>query len=454
MNEHTENAPFDCDVVIVGAGPSGASAAIHLAQGGARVILLEAKKFPRHKLCGEFVSPECAQHFRRLGVAAEMHAASEVRIAETSFYSRRGRKVSVPSAWFGSEPNAMALGLSRSEMDARLLARAREVGVDVREDAQATSVLFHAEGIARGVRYRSTATVAEVRATLTLDATGRARVLGRAAERALRSFAQSNDMTTHTTATTTTTTTTPDRMVRERASLVAFKAHLVGARGLACDDSNAASRESRCEIYFYDGGYGGLNNVEGDVSNVCFIVRAEDVRRCAGDAERVLREVVFRNERARHTLAAARAVTPWLSVALESFGRSELAPAPGLLAVGDAASFIDPFTGSGMLMAFESGETIAETINAWRRRKAAETIPRDERRALAALSSAYAANYAHRFDYRLRVCSYLRCAAFAPSLAIEAATVLLGMSASVRRRFATATRGARRAERGFVIKEN
>lgn len=444
MNEHTENAPLDCDVVIVGAGPSGASAAIHLALGGARVVLLEAKRFPRHKLCGEFVSPECAHHFRRLGVAADMRAASEVRIAETAFYSKRGRKVSVPSAWFGSEPNAMALGLSRSEMDARLLARAREAGVEVREDAQATSVLFDAEGIARGVRYRGTATTDEVRARITLDATGRARVLGRAVERVAQSFAQNKD----------TPPMMPARTKRERATLVAFKAHLTGARGLAMNDSDVSSHASRCEIYFYEGGYGGLNNVEGDVSNVCFIVRAEDVRRCAGDAERVLREIVFRNERARHTLVEARAVTPWLSVALESFGRSELAPAPGLLAVGDAASFIDPFTGSGMLMAFESGETIAETINAWRRRESADAAARDETRALAALSSAYAADYAHRFDHRLRVCSYLRRAAFAPSLVIEAATVLLGVSTSVRRRFATSTRGARRAERGFVVEEN
>ncbi len=47
------------DVVIVGGGPAGASTAIHLAAHGARVLLAEQKKFPRPKLCGEFISPEC-----------------------------------------------------------------------------------------------------------------------------------------------------------------------------------------------------------------------------------------------------------------------------------------------------------------------------------------------------------------------------------------------------------
>ena len=56
------------DVAIAGA-PRGTSAAIHLATQGARVLLVEQKRFPRAKLCGEFISPECLQHFERLRVA-------------------------------------------------------------------------------------------------------------------------------------------------------------------------------------------------------------------------------------------------------------------------------------------------------------------------------------------------------------------------------------------------
>ena len=114
------HSPNDYDAVIVGGGPAGASAAIHLAARGARVLLAEQKKFPRAKLCGEFISPECLGHFERLGVADQMMGAGGARLTETLFYSRSGRSVSVPSEWFGGERTAGALGLSRASISARL----------------------------------------------------------------------------------------------------------------------------------------------------------------------------------------------------------------------------------------------------------------------------------------------------------------------------------------------
>ena len=125
------------DAIIIGGGPAGASAAIHLAAGGARVLVAEQKKFPREKLCGEFISPECLEHFARLGVLERMTSAGGSLVSETVFYAPSGRGLHVPSAWFGqgarmvnaqADGNATgaqpdALGLSRAEMDQRLLLR-------------------------------------------------------------------------------------------------------------------------------------------------------------------------------------------------------------------------------------------------------------------------------------------------------------------------------------------
>ena len=88
------------DVIIVGGGPAGASAAIQLAASGARVLLAERERFPREKLCGEFISPECLEHFARLGVLERMSSGG-ARVSETVFYAPSGRGVSVPSEWFG-----------------------------------------------------------------------------------------------------------------------------------------------------------------------------------------------------------------------------------------------------------------------------------------------------------------------------------------------------------------
>ena len=385
---------FDYDVIIAGGGPAGASAATHLAMRGARVLLAEQKKFPREKLCGEFISPECVAHFERLGVIDRMLAAGPARLYETVFYARNGKSVCVPSAWFGA--NGSALGLSRSEMDERLLRRAGEAGVTILEDAQVADLILEKAEV-RGVSLKRAGEQISYRAPVTIDATGRARALARRVGR--------------------------QRSSANHAPLVAFKAHLEDAR----------VAPGSCEIYFYRGGYGGLSSIEDGRSNLCFIASARDVRACGADAERVVREIVCQNARAAHTLANARARSPWLAVTLESFGRHEIAPAKGLLATGDAASFIDPFTGSGMLMALESGELAALVIAGHL------DVIRDDR-GFNELSEQYRVAYERKFDSRLRICSLMRRAAFAPGLA-ELAIRFFRTSARLRQSVTRATRG-------------
>ncbi len=390
------SSSFDYDAIIAGGGPAGASAATHLAMRGARVLLAEQKKFPREKLCGEFISPECTVHFERLGVIDRMLAAGPARLDETVFYARSGTSVGVPSKWFGG--NCSALGLSRAEMDERLLRRAREVGVTVLEDAQVADLLFE-DAKVRGISLKCGGEQISYRAPITIDATGRARALARRVE--------------------------PRRTKPNRAPLVAFKAHLADTR----------VAPGACEIYFYPGGYGGLNSIEAGRSNLCFIASARDVRHCAADAERVMREVVCQNGRAAHTLAHARARSPWLAVTLESFGRHEIAPAKGLLTIGDAASFIDPFTGSGMLMALESGDLVAQII-------ADHLEGVRSGRGFDQLSELYGTAYERKFDSRLRLCSLMRRAAFVPGVA-EMAIRFFGTSERMRHFVTHATRGSR-----------
>src|SRR5882724_684993 len=352
------DGPFDYDVIIAGGGPAGASAAIHLANSGARVLLLEQKKFPRAKLCGEFISPECTPHFERLGVAEQMFSAGPAKLTETVFYSRTGKSVSVPSAWFGAR--GVALGLSRAEMDERLLRRASEAGAVVLENTPVVNLLFDQDRVA-GVVVKHANSEIGYRAPVSIDATGRTRALSRCVAKS-RHQTQSH-----------------------RVPLVAFKAHLKGAR----------VAPGACEIYLDRGGYGGLSRIENGLSNLCFIASARDVRACGADAERVMREVVCQNHRAARVLSEARACSPWLAVSLEGFGRHSVAPRVGLLAIGDAASFIDPFTGSGMLMALESGELAADIVA--KHLEANRTLSN-----LRQLNATYETGYHDRFDSRLR----------------------------------------------------
>jgi flavin-dependent dehydrogenase len=394
MNTPSQNF----DVVIVGGGPAGSSAAIWLAESGAKVLLVEQKRFPRPKLCGEFISPECLVHFRRLGAFDEMLTAGGVRLRETVFYARNGKGVAVPSEWFGQSEESFALGLSRAEMDARLLARARETGVEVLEETQATNLLIEDEKVC-GVQFRREGKEEfSIKAKVTIDATGRTRVLARRVEKER------------------------GETKRPRARFVAFKTHLEGARAPA----------DQCEIYVYRGGYGGLSRVENGLFNFCFIASAEDVKRCSSDPERVMREVVFTNKRAAHNLCQAKIVEDWQAVSIESFGRGKLIPAEGLLTIGDAAAFIDPFTGSGMLLALESAKIAADAI--------LNALPKlNSDAGFQSLASEYQKQYNTTFVSRLRVCSWLRHIAFAPFLA-EAMIAALSLSEGLRRRLVKATR--------------
>ena len=110
-----------------------------------------------------------------------------------------------------------------------------------------------------------------------------------------------------------------------------------------------------------------------------------------------------------------------------------MTPADGLLSIGDAASFIDPFTGSGMLMALESGELAAGVIG-----DRLEAIRGGA--GFADLAPAYRAVYKARFNSRLRACSLMRRAAFVPGLA-QIAIRIFGLSKYLCRRASWATRG-------------
>ena len=354
------------DVIIAGAGPAGSSAAIHLANTGLRVLLLEQKKFPRQKLCGEFISPECVQHFENLGVADQMKLSKPAEVSQTVFYSTQGKRIVVPSEWFGG---TAAMGLSRAVMDDVLLKRAIAVGVDVREDATVVDLMENDFGV-YGIKFKANGVEHEQLGWIVVDATGRGRVL----TRKLR-------------------TAKPRRP--NRSKLVAFKAHL----------TNTRSERYCCEIYSYPGGYGGLSTIEDGLSNLCFIVNAADVIKALSNPEKVLQEFVMQNQRARYTLETAKVESTWLSVSLDSFGRHSPSPAYGLLAVGDAASFIDPFTGSGILMALENGKLVSDVIFRHLAKSTSE------------LCADYVREYRRKFHARLRLSGLLRRVAFNPRLA-------------------------------------
>ena len=379
-------------IAIAGAGPAGSSLAIRLAESGFETVLVERKRFPREKLCGEFISPECVAHFRSLGVLDEMLAAGGDHIFETRFFEMGGRSVTVPSRWFGGQD--FALSLSRAEMDYQLLERARRAGAEVHDGVAIVGVNVENGAVTALTTRSDEGSLADITADVFVDATGRAGVLAKLAEK----------------------TTSSRQRHSTKPMLVGFKAHL----------ANTNLAKGACEIYSFPGGYAGLSNVENGLANLCFLIESKIVRSIGGEAAEIVERVVSKNKRAAEALNGFTATGEWLAVAIDGFGTKSPAPAANLFAVGDAASFIDPFTGSGMVMAFESAELLADAITT---NHSSLELSRIE----------YSAAYRKKFGSRLRICSLLRRMAFMPTLATGVVTSLR-VSSTARRLLARATR--------------
>ena len=298
------------------------------------------------------------------------------------------------SGWLGS--GELALSLSRAEMDLRLLERARACGVDVRDGTSVTGVEKDGSRIA-GLTVRDTGgTITRSEADIFIDATGRTAVLSKL-------LARSDS---------------EKKLITQKPSIIGFKAHI----------RNADIHPDRCEIYSFPGGYGGLSPIENGLANHCFMVKADRVRELNGDPDRIVSELAFQNARAAQTLLHAEPVTRWLSVAVTGFGERETVIAENAFAVGDAAAFIDPFTGSGMLMALESSEILAECIVEYS----------NEPKSIAAR---YKRLHTRRFRRRLAFCRLLRHAAFRPAVGTFAVSAL-SASGAVRRVVARSTRSS------------
>jgi flavin-dependent dehydrogenase len=162
------------DVLIIGAGPAGTSAAAVLAEHGHRVLVLERETFPRYHI-GESLLPFCYGPLQRLGLIEKLKASHFVKKYSVQFVSPNG-KASQPFYFFNRydrETVAQTWQVLRSEFDQMLVNHARAKGATIIEGVSVTALLREGERVV-GVRARmSDGAEQEFRAPMTLDCTGK-----------------------------------------------------------------------------------------------------------------------------------------------------------------------------------------------------------------------------------------------------------------------------------------
>ncbi|HKQ74489.1 MAG TPA: NAD(P)/FAD-dependent oxidoreductase [Blastocatellia bacterium] len=355
------------DVIIIGAGPAGSTVSTLLARAGLRALLLEKSRFPREKLCGEFITPECLDVFDRLGVSQRIYDAGARTIKKWMMFAPDGRGVSVPMKWI-ADGHMRAIGLSRARMDLILLDCAREAGVETREGFHVSPRFDREDGLSFIEGKADGETVERFSAPIVIDASG-------------RNGAFSNQTV---------------RAARQTSSLG-------GSRLFGCKVHLRAVEEMRelGELFFFRDGYGGMCDVENNRTNLCFITTEATLREAKGDREKLLDLTMRSNPMARRRLRNAVIDGEWLGAGPLSYGRRQ--PMPGVISIGDAGAFIDPFTGSGILLALASGELAAESIS-----QAFSAGVSD----VEVIAKRYDRLHRAKFGWRFTACAMLRAVAF------------------------------------------
>jgi flavin-dependent dehydrogenase len=301
------------DAVVAGGGPAGIAAAITAARAGARVLLLERGRYPRQKVCGEFISAESLDLLRSL--LREVSSAAE-KLAQAPRIERA--RVFGGAQKFEARIVPASASLARYDLDAMLWSAAEAAGVEARQNAEVLSCeRMHAlyqdgSGQRYSIRLRSPQGMNEIRAATVVNAAGRSSRLS-------------------------------PQAVGDK--WIGLKAHFHVAA-----DVVAASTD----LYCFSGGYCGVQPVHRagkTLVNVCALVRAERAR--------TVQEVLACDRRLRETSRG------WVQVCeTVTTGAVAFHPAAternGMFLVGDAAGFIDPFVGDGIAIALRSGNMAGE----------------------------------------------------------------------------------------------
>jgi menaquinone-9 beta-reductase len=312
------------DAIVIGAGPAGAAAGILLAERDLRVLVLDRARFPRPKICGEYLSPETTRILDRLGVLKRLEDAGAVRLTGMTITApdgtRLGGRYPTAGRWRGYRDHALAA--RRVVLDRVLTDRLRETAADFREARRVTDVITEGAQVV-GVEVAAGAGRSEsVRARLVIAADGRhsvvARRLGLVSPHPLR-----------------------------RMALMTYAR---GADGLA----------DRGEVFVDPPAYAILNPVAPGSANLGLVLPLAGLGAHRGRLDELF------DARLRQ-LPGLRTRFPRLARAAPVEAMGPLAyrvAAPrhgGVLLVGDAAGFYDPFTGEGIFAALRAAELAVDT---------------------------------------------------------------------------------------------
>ena len=295
-------------VIIIGGGLAGLTAAIHLAQKGQKISLFEKDAFPRHKVCGEYLSREVKPYFDALGIPLDDLQPKMINRLQYSTPAGRSLEVKLPLG---------AYGVSRYALDHLLYQTAVANGVEVIGE-RVTEVEYETNS------FRVSTKNEKYSASYVLGSFGKRSVLDKNLDR---------------------------NFFKKPAPWVAVKSHY----------ELKDFPDDLVALHNFKGGYCGLSRTESGNINMCYLASYDSFKEHK-DPERFNREVLRKNPFLDSFLAEASPVFDKpLTIAQISFHQKE-AVEDHMLMLGDAAGLIHPLCGNGMAIAIHSAKIAAEEL--------------------------------------------------------------------------------------------
>jgi len=322
------------DIAVVGAGPAGSAATITLARQGYAVALLDKERFPREKLCGDFINPISRPILRDLGVEQEILAHNHEKVRTFRITSVSGARAEVALSP-GGDRSFYGIAVRRWDLDNILVQEAAKQRAtvlqgcrvcDLKQDSRGWRVAVNHEGIDQ-----------DLQARLLIGADGRnswvAHYLGLARPAAMQGKA------------------------------IGFQLRLQGSGEI----------RGAVEIHLFPGGYAGLVGLGDDTMNLCLAIEKKRLAHHSSSVEFLLEHCLPQNPYLKEILRRSqwtgevRSTYPVYFPPRRCYGDS-------VLLVGDAARVNEPVSGEGMYFAMRSGQLAAATINRALQRRDFSTV--------------------------------------------------------------------------------
>jgi flavin-dependent dehydrogenase len=337
------NQTLDTQIIIIGGGLAGLTCAIHLSKLGLKVIVIEKNSYPKHKVCGEYISNEVLPYFKWLNF--DIEALQPTHIKTLKFSSESGKEIETKLPLGG-------FGISRYILDEALYLKALSQNCEVLED------------LVNEVHFKNDFFEVKLSSGKVLKSKI---VLGAFGKRSNLDLEMKRDFS------------------QNKSPWLAVKSHYSGS-----------FPDDVVGLHNFKGGYCGVSKVENDEINICYLTNFKSFKEHK-NIEEFQQEVVCGNPHLKEILKNSTPVFEKpLTIGQVSFEKKKNVE-NHILMLGDTAGLIHPLCGNGMAMAIHSAKLASEQVQSYLKEK----ISRNE------MEENYAKNWNFNFKKRLRYGRFL-----------------------------------------------